>query len=64
MFKIPKQEALASAAHIGTVIPVDQRIQYMHALEQASSSGDIGLSAALIARLTSEQRRTPLPRAG
>lgn len=53
---------LASAGHIWTVIPVDQRTQYMNALEQASSSGDIGPFAALIARLTIEQRRTPLPR--
>jgi len=53
---------LASAGHIWTVIPVDQRTQYMNALEQASSSGDIGPFAALIARHTNEQRRNPLPR--
>ena len=53
---------LASAGHIWTVIPVDQRTQYMNALEQASSSGDIGPFAALITRFTNEQRRTPLPR--
>ena len=53
---------LASAGHIWTVIPVDQRTQYMNALEQASSSGDIGPFATLVARFANEQRRTPLPR--
>ena len=53
---------LASAGYIWTVIPVDQRTQYMNALEQAGSSGDIGPFATLIARHTNEQRRTPLPR--
>ena len=53
---------LASAGYIWTVIPVDQRTQYMNALEQAGSSGDIGPFATLIARFTNEQRRTPLPR--
>lgn len=53
---------LASAGHVWTVIPVDQRTQYMNALEQASSAGDIGPFATLIARLANDQRRNPLPR--
>ena len=52
---------LAAAGHIWTVIPVDQRTQYMNALEQASSAGDIRLLTALIARLANEQRGHPLP---
>jgi Fic family protein len=53
---------LASSGYIWTVIPVDQRTEYMKALEQASSSGDIAPFAALISRLTNEQQQAPLPR--
>lgn len=53
---------LASSGYIWTVIPVEKRAQYMSALEQASSAGDIGPFAALISRLTNEQRQAPLPR--
>lgn len=53
---------LASSGYVWTVIPVDQRTEYMKALERASSSGDIAPFAALISRLTNEQQRAPLPR--
>jgi Fic family protein len=53
---------LASSGYIWTVIPVEQRAQYMMALEQASSTGDIAPFAALISRLTNEQKQAPLPR--
>jgi Fic family protein len=55
---------LASSGYVWTVIPVDQRTEYMKALEQASSSGDIGPIAALISRLTNEQKQAPLLRPG
>ena len=53
---------LASSGYVWTVIPIDQRAQYMSALEQASSSGNIGPFAALISRLANEQKNAPLPR--
>ena len=53
---------LSSSGTVWTVIPVEQRAQYMTALEQASSSGDIAPFAALISRLANEQKQTPLPR--
>ena len=53
---------LASAGYVWTVIPVDQRTQYMNALDQASSLGDIEPFATLVARLSGEQRNAPLPR--
>ena len=53
---------LASAGYVWTVIPVDQRTQYMNALDQASSLGDIEPFATLVARLSGEQRNALLPR--
>ena len=53
---------LASSGYVWTVIPVEERVQYMNALEQASSERDIAPFAALISRLTNEQERAPLPR--
>jgi Fic family protein len=55
---------LASSGYVWTVIPVEQRAQYMMALEQASSSVNMAPFAALISRLTNEQRHAPLPRPG
>jgi Fic family protein len=52
---------LASAGYVWTVIPVQQRREYMQALEQASSFGDIEPFAALLAGLARVQSRVPLP---
>ena len=53
---------LASSGYVWTVIPVNQRTEYMKGLEQASSSRDITPFAAQISRLTNEQKQAPLPR--
>lgn len=53
---------LVSAGHVWTVIPVQQRNQYMNALEQASSFGNIRPFAEFIAELIKEQTNAPLPK--
>ena len=53
---------LASAGYVWTVIPVQQRDEYMKALEQASSFGKIDAFAAFVAALAQEQSNAPLPR--
>ena len=53
---------LASAGYVWTVIPVEQRNEYMKALEQASSFMNIDAFAAFMAGLTQAQSRVPLPR--
>lgn len=52
---------LASAGHVWTVIPVQQRDEYMKALEQASSFGNIEPFARFIAGLADAQSKSPLP---
>jgi Fic family protein len=52
---------LVSAGHVWTVIPVQQRDEYMKALEQASSFSNIEPFAAFIAGLVQAQSRAPLP---
>jgi hypothetical protein len=52
---------LASAGYVWTVIPVQQRADYMQALEQASSFGNIEPFATFLAGLTRAQSRTPPP---
>ncbi len=53
---------LVTGGYVWTVIPLAQRDTYMHALERASSHGDIAPFAAFVARLAREQARKPLPR--
>ncbi len=55
---------LVTAGYVWTVIPVEQRAEYMKALEQASSFGNIEPVAALIVDLTKAQSNAPLPRPG
>lgn len=55
---------LASAGYVWTVIPVQQRGQYMKALEQASSFNDIATFASFVADLAQAQAQTPLPAPG
>lgn len=50
---------LASAGYVWTVIPVQQRSEYMQALEQASSFGNIEPFAAFVAGLARAQSQTP-----
>jgi hypothetical protein len=52
---------LASAGYVWTVIPVQQRNEYMKALEQASSFGNIGPFADFVAGLAQAQSNAPLP---
>ena len=52
---------LTSAGYVWTVIPVQQRDEYMQALEQASSFCNIAPLAALVAGLAQVQSQTPLP---
>lgn len=52
---------LASAGFVWTVIPVQQRNTYMHALEQASSFRSIAPFAAFVAELAQAQSQIPLP---
>lgn len=52
---------LASAGYVWTIIPVQLRNEYMKALDSASSEGDIGPFARLVARLVQEQTAAPLP---
>jgi Fic/DOC family protein len=55
---------LASSGFVWTVIPVERRAQYMAALEQASSFGNIDPFARFIAELCVAQLLAPLPRPG
>jgi len=52
---------LVSAGHVWTVIPVQRRQEYMNALEQGSSYGNIRPFAEFIAALVDEQTKAPLP---
>jgi Fic family protein len=53
---------LVAAGYVWTVIPVEQRKDYMNALEQASSLANIAPFAAFIAELAQAQRKEPLAR--
>ena len=53
---------LVSAGFVWTVIPVQQRDEYMKALEQASSFSNIEPFAGFIAALAQAQSKGPLPR--
>ena len=53
---------LVAAGYVWTVIPVERRKEYMHALEQASSFANIAPFAAFIAELVKAQSMGPLPR--
>jgi hypothetical protein len=55
---------LVPAGYVWTVIPVQQRVEYMNALEQASSFGNMAPFAGFVATLTRAQSETPLPRPG
>lgn len=52
---------LASGGYVWTVIPVQQRDEYMKALEQASSFGNITPFATFVAELSQAQSKSPLP---
>jgi hypothetical protein len=52
---------LVSAGYVWTVIPVQQRDEYMQALEQASSFGNVEPFARFIAGLARAQAKGPLP---
>ncbi len=52
---------LASAGYVWTIIPVQRRDEYMKALEQASSFGNISPFAAFVAELAQAQAKAPLP---
>ena len=54
---------LATGGYVWTVVPVQQRAEYMAALEQASTSRNIEPFAGMLARLVGEQSNTPLSRA-
>jgi hypothetical protein len=53
---------LVPAGHVWTVIPVERRSEYMDALEQASSHGNIVPFARFLAVLAAQQAEQPLPR--
>ncbi len=53
---------LSSGGYVWTIIPIEQRPEYMNALERASSFKEIQPFAQLVARLAGEQRKRPLPR--
>lgn len=53
---------LASAGYVWTVVPVQQRDEYMKALEQASSFGNVEPFATFISGVTRAQSKAPLPR--
>jgi hypothetical protein len=53
---------LVSGGFVWTVIPVEQHNEYMKALEQASTFGNIAPFAAFVAELTHAQLNAPLPR--
>ena len=50
-----------SAGYVWTVIPVEQRQEYMTALEQASSFNNVEPFARFIAALVDSQSKAPLP---
>ena len=52
---------LVSAGYVWTVIPIEQRTEYMKALEQASSFGNVAPFADFVAGLAQAQSRAPLP---
>lgn len=52
---------LVSAGYVWTVIPVQRRDEYMKALEQASSFGNIAPFAEFVAELAQAQANAPLP---
>lgn len=53
---------LVSAGYVWTVVPVQQRDEYMKALEQASSFGNVEPFVTFISGVTRAQSRAPLPR--
>ncbi len=53
---------LVSSGYVWTVIPVQRRNEYMKALEQASSFGNIIPFATFVAELVKEQTKAPLPK--
>ena len=53
---------LASAGYPWTVIPIERRSDYMDALEEASSRGNIVAFAKLVAELATSQSKGPLAR--
>lgn len=53
---------LVPAGYVWTVIPVERRTEYMAALEQASTFGNIGPFASFVAELAEAQSKAPLPR--
>ncbi len=53
---------LTTAGYVWTIVPLQQRAEYMAALEQASSHRNIRPFARMLARLVTEQTTTPLTR--
>jgi len=53
---------LVPGGYVWTVIPVERRTEYMTALEQASTFGNVGPLASFVAELAIAQSKTPLPR--
>jgi Fic family protein len=53
---------LTTAGYVWTIVPVQQRAEYMAALEQASSARNIRPFAQMLARLVTEQTASPLSR--
>jgi hypothetical protein len=53
---------LTTAGYVWTVVPVQQRAQYMAALDEASTCRTIQPFARMLARLITEQTTTPLRR--
>ncbi len=53
---------LTTSGYVWTIIPVQQRAEYMAALEQASSYRNIRPFAQMLGRLVEEQTKTPLAR--
>jgi hypothetical protein len=54
LFSFVTPHSLASGGYSWTVIPVEQRDNYMAALEQASVNGDITAFAQFLGRLVKE----------
>jgi hypothetical protein len=53
---------LTTAGYVWTIVPVQQRAEYMAALEHASSDRNIRPLAQMLARLVTEQTASPLSR--
>jgi Fic family protein len=51
---------LVTGSYAWTIVPLARRDEYMTALDAASSEGEIGPFAKLIARLVREQTKKPL----